>query len=134
MGSCKSEVKEADEDIPIHNISPARCSAGFPGDSSGPQINRALINPHQAANQCTVAGAFTVIRHACPEAMMVNRTPEIATLLRQKPAAAEGRMAKSTPTLDALRDRMEALRRDQNALHERLAALNCEIAKSQLRP
>jgi hypothetical protein len=75
-----------------------------------------------------------VIRHACPEAMMVNRTPEIATLLRQKPAAAEGRMAKSTPTLDALRDRMEALRRDQNVLHERLAALNCEIAKSQLRP
>jgi hypothetical protein len=44
--------------------------------------------------------------------------PEIATLLRQKPAAAEGRMAKSSPTLDALRDRMEALRRDQNALRE----------------
>jgi hypothetical protein len=43
---------------------------------------------------------------------------EIATLLKQKPAAAEGRMAKSTPTLDALRDRMEALRRDQNALRE----------------
>jgi hypothetical protein len=54
---------------------------------------------------------------------MVNRTPEIATLLRQKPAAAEGRMAKSTPTLDALRDRMEALRRDQNALRERMATL-----------
>jgi hypothetical protein len=54
---------------------------------------------------------------------MVDRTPEIATLLRQKPAAAEGRMAKSSPTLDALRDRMEALRRDQNALRERMAAL-----------
>jgi hypothetical protein len=43
---------------------------------------------------------------------MVDRTPEIATLLRQKPAAAEGRMAKSTPTLDALRDRMAALHAD----------------------
>jgi hypothetical protein len=30
MGSCKSEVKEADEDIPIHNISPARCCCRFP--------------------------------------------------------------------------------------------------------
>jgi hypothetical protein len=128
MGSCKSEVKEADEDIPIHNISPA-VFAGFPGDSSNPQINRALINPHQAANQCTVAGAFTVIRHACPEAMMVNRTPEIATLLREKPAAAEGRMAKSSPTLNALRDRMEALRRDQNALRERMAALLPDLPK-----
>ena len=57
-------------------------------------------------------------------------TPEIATLLRQKPAAAEGRMAKSTPALDALRNRMEALRRDHNALRERMAALNFEIAKS----
>jgi acyl carrier protein phosphodiesterase len=61
--------------------------------------------------------------------MMVNRTPEIATLLRQKPAAAEGRMAKSTPTLDALRDRMEALRRDQNALRERMAALLPDLPK-----
>jgi hypothetical protein len=131
MGSCKSEVKEADEEISQFTTFPPRAVVGgFPGDSSGPQINRALINPHQAANQCTVADAFTVIRHACPEAMMVNRTPEIATLLRQKPAA--GAAAKSTT--DALRDRMEALRRDQNALHERLAALNCEIAKSQLRP
>jgi hypothetical protein len=58
---------------------------------------------------------------------MVDRTPEIATLLRQKPAAAEGRMAKSSPTLDALRDRMEALRRDQNALRERMAALLCGL-------
>ena len=40
---------------------------------------------------------------------MVDRTPEIATLLRQKPAAAEGRMAKSTPPLDALRERMAVL-------------------------
>jgi hypothetical protein len=29
---------------------------------------------------------------------------------------------KSAPTLDALRDRMEALRRDQNALRERMAS------------
>jgi hypothetical protein len=60
--------------------------------------------------------------------MVVDRTPEIATLLRQKPAA-EGRIQgigrhnATTAALDVLRDRMEALRRDQNALRERMAAL-----------
>jgi hypothetical protein len=43
--------------------------------------------------------------------MMGDRTPE-TTLLRQKPAAAEGRMAKSIPTLDDLSERMAALLRD----------------------
>jgi hypothetical protein len=49
-------------------------------------------------------------------AMMVDRTPEIATLLRQKPAA-EGRIQgigrhnATKAALDALRNRMEALRR-----------------------
>jgi hypothetical protein len=61
--------------------------------------------------------------------MMVDRTPVIATLLRQKPAAAEGRIQgigrhnAAEAALDVLRDRMEALRRDQNALGERMAAL-----------
>ena len=58
---------------------------------------------------------------------MVDRTPVIATLLRQKPAAAEGRIQgigrhnATEAALDVLRDRMEALRRDQNALRERMA-------------
>jgi hypothetical protein len=61
--------------------------------------------------------------------MMVDRTPEIATLLRQKPTAAEGRIQgigrhnATEAALYVLRDRMEALRRDQNALRERMAAL-----------
>jgi hypothetical protein len=66
--------------------------------------------------------------------MMVDRTPEIATLLRQKPAegriqgigrhnATEAAKDKLFTSLDVLRDRMEALRRDQNALRERMAAL-----------
>jgi hypothetical protein len=60
--------------------------------------------------------------------MMVDRTPEIATLLRQKPAAEGpiqgiGRHNATKAALDVLRDRMEALRRDQNALRERMAAL-----------
>ena len=65
---------------------------------------------------------------ASTEAMMVDRTPEIATLLRQKPAA-EGRIQgigrhnATAAALYVLRDRMEALRRDQNALRERMAAL-----------
>jgi hypothetical protein len=59
--------------------------------------------------------------------MMVDRTPEIATLLSQKPAA-EGPIQgigrhNATMALDVLRDRMETLRRDQNALRERMAAL-----------
>jgi hypothetical protein len=68
------------------------------------------------------------------EAMMVGRTPEIATLL-QKPAA-EGRiqeMGRPTATeaaLDALRDRMEALRRDQNALRERMVALIRDLPRA----
>jgi hypothetical protein len=51
------------------------------------------------------------------------------TMLRQKPAAAEGRIQgigrhnATEAALDVLRDRMEALRRDQNALRERMAAL-----------
>jgi hypothetical protein len=53
--------------------------------------------------------------------MMVDRTPEIATLLRQKPAA-EGRIQgigrhnATEAALDALRDRMEALRRASHSL------------------
>jgi hypothetical protein len=72
------------------------------------------------------------------EAMMVDRTPKIATLLRQKPAA-EGRIQgigrhPTEAALDALRDRMEvlrdrmeALRRDQNALRERMDALRRDL-------
>jgi hypothetical protein len=58
--------------------------------------------------------------------MMVDRTPEIATLLRQKPAA-EGRIQgigrhnATKAALDVPRDRMETLRRDQNALRKRMA-------------
>ena len=58
-------------------------------------------------------------------AMMVDRTPEIATLLKQNPAA-EGRIqgiAALRDRMEVLRDRMEALRRDQNALRERMATL-----------
>ena len=44
--------------------------------------------------------------------MMVDRTPEIATLLRQKPAA-EGPIQGIGQHNDVLRDLMEALRRDQ---------------------
>ena len=59
---------------------------------------------------------------------MVDRTPEIATLLRQKPVAEGpiqgiGQHNATKAALDVLRDRMEALRRDQNALRERMAAL-----------
>jgi len=60
--------------------------------------------------------------------MMVDRITKIATL-RQKLAAAEARVQEmgwhNAPeaALDVLRDRMEALRRDQNALRERMAAL-----------
>jgi hypothetical protein len=67
--------------------------------------------------------------------MMVDRTPEIATLLRQKPAA-EGRIQgigrhnATKAALDVLRDRMEALRRDQNALRERMAALLPDLPKT----
>jgi hypothetical protein len=67
--------------------------------------------------------------------MMVDRTPEIATLLRQKPAA-ERRIQGIGPhnatkaALDVLRDRMEALRRDQNALRERMAALLPDLPKT----
>ena len=66
---------------------------------------------------------------------MVDRTPEIATLLRQKPAA-ERRIQGIGPhnatkaALDVLRDRMEALRRDQNALRERMAALLPDLPKT----
>jgi hypothetical protein len=73
--------------------------------------------------------------------MMVDHTAEIATLLRQKPAA-EGRIQgigrhnateaakdKLFTSLDVLRDRMEALRRDQNALRERMAALLPDLPK-----
>jgi len=65
--------------------------------------------------------------------MMVDRTPEIATLLRQKPAA-EGRIQgigrpnATKAALDVLRDRM--LRRDQNALRERMAALLPDLPKT----
>jgi hypothetical protein len=67
--------------------------------------------------------------------MMVDRTPEIATLLRQKPAA-EGRIQgigrhnATQAALDVLRDRMETLRRDQNALRERMAALLPDLPKT----
>jgi hypothetical protein len=67
--------------------------------------------------------------------MMVDRTPEIATLLRQKPAA-EGRIQgigrhnATKAALDVLRDRMETLRRDQNALRERMAALLPDLPKT----
>jgi hypothetical protein len=67
--------------------------------------------------------------------MMVDRTPEIATLLRQKPAA-EGRIQgigrhnATKAALDVLGDRMEALRRDQNALRERMAALLPDLPKT----
>jgi hypothetical protein len=44
----------------------------FPRDSSGPQINRALTDPHQAANQCTVAEV-----HLCTSAQVQLRTGEI---------------------------------------------------------
>jgi hypothetical protein len=52
--------------------------------------------------------------------MMVDRTPKIATLLRQKPAA-EGRIQgigrhPTEAALDALRDRMEVLRDRMEAL------------------
>jgi len=57
--------------------------------------------------------------------MMVDRTPEIATLLKQNPAA-EGRIQ----GIAALRDRMEALRRDQNALRERMAALIRDLPRA----
>ena len=66
---------------------------------------------------------------------MVDRTPEIATLLRQKPAA-ERRIQGIGPhnatkaALDVLRDRMEALRRDQNALRERMAALLPDLPRT----
>jgi predicted lipoprotein len=64
--------------------------------------------------------------------MMVDRTPEIGTLLRQKPAAEPiqgiGRHNATKAALDVLRDRMETLRRDQNALRERMAAL-CPIRR-----
>jgi len=60
--------------------------------------------------------------------VMVDRTPEIATLLRQKPAAAEGPIQgigrhNATEAALVLRDRMEALWRDQNALRERMACI-----------
>jgi hypothetical protein len=67
--------------------------------------------------------------------MMVDRTPEIATLLRQNPAA-EGRIQgigrhnATKAALDVLRDRMETLRRDQNALRERMAALLPDLPKT----
>jgi hypothetical protein len=66
--------------------------------------------------------------------MMVDRTPEIATLLRQKPAA-EGRIQgigrhnATEAALDVLRGRMDALRRDQNALRGRMAALLPDLPK-----
>jgi hypothetical protein len=64
------------------------------------------------------------------EAMMVDRTPKIATLLRQKPAA-EGRIQEmgrhNATRMEVLRDRMEALRRDQNALRERMDALRRDL-------
>jgi hypothetical protein len=69
------------------------------------------------------------------EGMMIDRTPEIATLLRQKPVA-EGRIQgigrhnATKAALDVLRDRMEALRRDQNALRERMAALLPDLPKT----
>jgi hypothetical protein len=63
--------------------------------------------------------------------MMVDRTPEIATLLRQKPAAEGiGRHNATKAALDVLRDRMETLRRDQNALRERMAALLPDLPKT----
>jgi SMC interacting uncharacterized protein involved in chromosome segregation len=61
--------------------------------------------------------------------MMLDRTPEIATLLKQNPAA-EGRIqgiAALRDRMEVLRDRMEALRRDQNALRERMAALRRDL-------
>jgi hypothetical protein len=72
------------------------------------------------------SGDATKVTEASPgtgrvEAMMVDRTPEIATLLRQKPAA-EGRIQgigrhnATEAALDALRDRMEALRRASHSL------------------
>ena len=63
---------------------------------------------------------------------MVDRTAAAAaeiTTLRQELAAAKARIQGIGPhnatkaALDVLRDRMEALRRDQNALRERMAAL-----------
>jgi hypothetical protein len=65
---------------------------------------------------------------ASTEANMVDCTPEIATLLRQKPVAERriqgiGRHNATKAALDVLRDRMQALRRAQNALRERMAAL-----------
>jgi hypothetical protein len=67
--------------------------------------------------------------------MMVDRTPEIATLLRQKPAAERriqgiGRHNATKAALDVLRDRMETLRRDRNTLRERMAALLPDLPKT----
>jgi hypothetical protein len=65
--------------------------------------------------------------------MMVDRTPEIATLLRQKPAEGRiqgiGRHNATEAALDVLRGRMDALRRDQNALRGRMAALLPDLPK-----
>jgi hypothetical protein len=72
---------------------------------------------------------------ASTAAMMVDRTPDVATLLRQKPVA-EGRIQgigrhnATKAALDVLRDRMQALRRDQNALRERMAALLPNLPKT----
>jgi hypothetical protein len=67
--------------------------------------------------------------------MMVDRTPKIATLLRQKPAAERriqgiGRHNATEAALEALRDRMEALRRDQDALRDRMAALRRDLPRA----
>jgi hypothetical protein len=50
---------------------------------------------HEPRNRSQEIDGHPLVRHACParrRAMMVDRTPEIATLLRHKPAAAEGRI------------------------------------------
>jgi predicted nucleic acid-binding Zn-ribbon protein len=81
--------------------------------------------------------------------MMVDRTPKIATLLRQKPAAERriqgigrhnateaalealrDRMEVLRDRMEVLRDRMEALRRDQDALRDRMAALRRDLPRA----